>query len=186
MKVVKRVRTYISLRSILILSTHLRLCLPSGFFPSAFPTNILYALLFSPIRATCLVHLIFLDLIILITLGEEHKLWSSDVFRWKEKIRVRNEMLWEEDDKKLRKKSALMEWSYWTKERWNCSTGHYQKQKWEDLHLCKASLQKHCAEVLTYLGNEIGRCMVDIAVRNISNSNEIRTTSKACFDKFDI
>jgi hypothetical protein len=34
------------LRSILILSTHLRLRLPSGPFPSGFPTNILYAFLF--------------------------------------------------------------------------------------------------------------------------------------------
>jgi hypothetical protein len=32
----------ISLRSILILSTHLRVGLPSGLFPSGFPTNILY------------------------------------------------------------------------------------------------------------------------------------------------
>jgi hypothetical protein len=32
------------LRSILILSTHLRLFLPSGLFPSGFPTNILYAI----------------------------------------------------------------------------------------------------------------------------------------------
>jgi hypothetical protein len=35
------------------LSTHLRLGLPSGLFPSCFPINILYAFLFSPIRATC-------------------------------------------------------------------------------------------------------------------------------------
>jgi hypothetical protein len=38
----------ISLRSILILSTHIRLGLHSVLFPSGFPTNILYAFLFSP------------------------------------------------------------------------------------------------------------------------------------------
>jgi hypothetical protein len=39
----------ISLRSILILSTHVLLGLPSGLFPSVFPTNILYAFLFVPV-----------------------------------------------------------------------------------------------------------------------------------------
>jgi hypothetical protein len=65
-----------SLRYILILSTHLRLGLPSGLIPSGFPTNILYALLFAPIHATCPVHLILLDLVILIILGQEYNLFE--------------------------------------------------------------------------------------------------------------
>jgi hypothetical protein len=36
------------IRSILMLSTHLRLGLPSDLFPSGFPTNILHAFLFFP------------------------------------------------------------------------------------------------------------------------------------------
>ena len=47
-----------SWRSILILSTHLRLGLPSGIFPFGFPTKTLYAPLSSAISATCPSHLI--------------------------------------------------------------------------------------------------------------------------------
>jgi hypothetical protein len=36
-----------SKRSILMLSIHLRLCLPSGLFPSGFPTNNIYTIHFS-------------------------------------------------------------------------------------------------------------------------------------------
>lgn len=57
----------ISLRSILILSYHLRLCLPSGLFPPSFPTSTLHALLSSPICAISIPHRILLNVIILIT-----------------------------------------------------------------------------------------------------------------------
>ena len=68
-----------SWRSIVILSTHLHLGLPSGLFPSGFPTKILYTPLSSPIRATCPAHLILLDFITRTTLGEEYKSFSSSL-----------------------------------------------------------------------------------------------------------
>ena len=68
-----------SWRSILILSTHLRLGLPSDLFSSGFSTKALYTPISSPIRATCPAHLILLDFITRTILGEVYKSFSSSL-----------------------------------------------------------------------------------------------------------
>jgi hypothetical protein len=65
-------------RPVLILSSHLRLGLPSGLFPQGFLTKILCTRkrLLSPMRAACSTHLILLDLISTVVLGMFKSLYS--------------------------------------------------------------------------------------------------------------
>jgi hypothetical protein len=61
----------------LILSSFLRLVLPSGLFPSGFPTKRLCTPLFLPIGVKCPAYLILLDLITRTILGEKYRSLSS-------------------------------------------------------------------------------------------------------------
>jgi len=68
-----------SWRSILILSSHLRLGLPSGLFPSGFRTKTVYTIIPSLIRATCPAHLILLDFITRKILGQQYRTLCSSL-----------------------------------------------------------------------------------------------------------
>ena len=62
-----------------IISSHLHLGLPIGSFPACFPFKMLYAPLLYPIRATCPTHLILLNLLARIILGEQYRSVSSSL-----------------------------------------------------------------------------------------------------------
>jgi len=61
----------------LLLSSHLRLDIPRGLFPSSFTSYSFYTFIISPTHASP--HLINLDFIALIIVGEGHKSWSSAI-----------------------------------------------------------------------------------------------------------
>ena len=65
-------------RSILILSSHLRLGLPSGVLPSGFPNKTLYTFVLFTTHATFLAHLL-LDFITRTILGKEYRSLSSSL-----------------------------------------------------------------------------------------------------------
>ena len=66
-----------SCSSVLILSSHLCLGLPSGLFPSGFPNKTLCTSLLSPVRSTWPTHLILLNFITRTILGEHYTSLSS-------------------------------------------------------------------------------------------------------------
>ena len=68
-----------SWRSILMLSSHLRQGLPSGLLLSGFRTKTPYTSFPSPIRATCLAHLIVLDFITRKILGKQYRSLRSSL-----------------------------------------------------------------------------------------------------------
>jgi len=67
--------------SILILSYHLLLCLPTGLFPSGFPTITMYVRLLSRLHATCSAHLILLVVITRIIFGGECRSWIFSLWQ---------------------------------------------------------------------------------------------------------
>ena len=63
-----------------LLFSHLQLGLPSGLFPSGFPTKILYAPPLFPIRATFSAYLFFFELITRIKFDEQYRSLSSPLY----------------------------------------------------------------------------------------------------------
>jgi hypothetical protein len=67
------------LRSVVILTSHLYLVFQVVSSLHVFRLKILYAFLICPLRATCLILLIVIDLITLIVFGKEYILWRSSL-----------------------------------------------------------------------------------------------------------
>jgi hypothetical protein len=68
---------YLFYRTVSILSSHLRLCLPNGLRLWSFDTKTDYEFLAFPTRATCHMSFILNDLVTIITFGEDCKVWRA-------------------------------------------------------------------------------------------------------------
>ena len=74
---------HFSLKSILILFSHLRVGFKNGLYPSGFPTKTLYEFLLRPhIRTTRPEHVIVFDLITRTTFGEKYKSWKPSLWNF--------------------------------------------------------------------------------------------------------
>lgn len=81
------------LKTISILSFHIWLCLPNGYFSSGFATKTIDMFLASCIRATCPVHLIFLHLICLIISSPRCSVFSISVIPTQSWVQISSSIL---------------------------------------------------------------------------------------------
>jgi hypothetical protein len=80
------------------LSSHLRQNLESDHISSGFPNKILCAFLITPMRSTCSVHFISLDLMTLILFSKAYQLWSSSLCSLRLYLTFRNKLFFYGDE----------------------------------------------------------------------------------------
>ena len=105
-----------SWRSILILSTHLRLGLPSGLLPSGVPSNTLYTPLSSPICTTYPAHLIVQASACNTDATPTQPHWNSNTHRTKNN---KTNLVIQQNSCKLLMMDILMSETCWAHKKWN-------------------------------------------------------------------